>query len=49
MAPTSNLDTRVRAIVERTVQAQGLTLVVTDPVALHTIAQHVLAAQGGGR
>jgi hypothetical protein len=44
-----DLDERVQEIVERTTREQGLALQVTDPVALHTIAQLVLAVQGGGR
>lgn len=44
-----DLDKRVQAIVERTLREQDLALQVTDPVALHVVAQHVLAVQGGGR
>jgi hypothetical protein len=38
-----DLDERVRSIVKRTLAAQGLQLQVQDPVALHVVAQHVLA------
>jgi hypothetical protein len=41
---TATLDARVAAIVARTTRAQGLSLAVTDPAALHTIATLVLAA-----
>jgi len=42
---TEDIDARIRAIVERTVQEQGLDLEVRDPVALHTVAAMILAAR----
>jgi hypothetical protein len=42
-----DFDARVRAVVERTTKDQGLTLAVTDPVALHQVA--VLVLEVGGR
>lgn len=38
-----DLDERVQVVVERTLADQGLQLQVQDPVALHVVAQHVLA------
>jgi hypothetical protein len=43
----SDLDARARDIVERTTREQGLTLAITDPVALHQVA--VLVLEAGGR
>jgi hypothetical protein len=42
---SEDIDARIRAIVERTVQEQGLDLEVRDPVVLHTVATMILAAR----
>jgi hypothetical protein len=41
----TTLDERIAAIVRRTLDEQGLSLEVRDPVVLHTVAVHILAAR----